>query len=134
VSRILHQRVLAISWTPPIKEHKSVYNTTWLRHYTELLNFVWEIVSQPRHTACCRDTSSSSHISYQSDVVTMQDNELEEWCFTYQFQNRRHFFGASKAILYLSCKGFDDMDVFVQLRKADSSRKILHSYKDLLAL
>lgn len=45
----------------------------------------------------------------------------------YTFQHRSHLVGYYKVILYMSCNDHDDMDVFVQLRKADSAGKTLQN-------
>lgn len=55
------------------------------------------------------------------------DTDTEEIQFVYTFQHRSHLVGYSKVILYMSCNDHDDMDVFVQLRKADSAGKTLQN-------
>ena len=67
-------------------------------------------------------------MSYQSDSPALQmDNDSEELCFEHTFDERSYIIGYSKAILYMSCAEHDDMDVFVQLRKADASGNILQN-------
>ncbi|KAJ5413813.1 hypothetical protein N7509_000440 [Penicillium cosmopolitanum] len=71
---------------------------------------------------------STLMLSYQSDISGMQmDTDTEELQFVYTFQRRSHLIGYSKVVLYMSCNDHDDMDVFVQLRKADSTGKILQN-------
>lgn len=55
------------------------------------------------------------------------DTDPEELQFIHTFDEQTTFIGAAKAILYVSCADHDDMDVFVQLRKADKSGKILQN-------
>jgi len=71
----------------------------------------------------------SATLSYQSDVPSLQeDQDSEELHFKYTFQTRSYLLGSSKAVLYISCDDFDDMDVCTQIRKADKDGKILWSY------
>lgn len=64
----------------------------------------------------------------------MQDDaDSEEIQFKYTFSSRSYLLGAAKSILHVSCGDFHDMDVFVQLRKADITGKILSSYNVPLA-
>jgi uncharacterized protein len=68
-------------------------------------------------------------VSYQSDVDCEQvDNDSEEACFMYKFSKRTYLLGSIKATLFMSCKDADDMDIFLQARKTDSSGKILINY------
>jgi uncharacterized protein len=68
-------------------------------------------------------------VSYQSDVDCKQiDNDLEEATFTYTFSERTYLLGSAKATLFMSCSDADDMDIFLQIRKADSSGKVLLNY------
>ena len=55
------------------------------------------------------------------------DTDSEELSFTYTFANRSYLVGSSRAVIYLSCPDHDDLDVFVQVRKADSSGKQLQN-------
>ncbi|KAH6959628.1 Alpha/Beta hydrolase protein [Ilyonectria sp. MPI-CAGE-AT-0026] len=72
------------------------------------------------------ENPSTGEVSYQSDVVARQmNNDPEEAVFTYTFPERCTLIGPTKAVLYLSCTEFDDMDVFVQIRKADKDGNIL---------
>lgn len=65
-------------------------------------------------------------VSYQSDVPVLEmDADSEEAKFRITFHETTTLIGASKAILYISCPDNDDMDVFVQIRKADKSGKLL---------
>lgn len=73
-------------------------------------------------------STSVNHLSYQSDVAAQQmDEDLEELCFSYTFQRKTTILGCVRAVLYMSTPDHDDMDVFVQLRKADSSGRILQN-------
>lgn len=51
--------------------------------------------------------------------------DSEEVSFTYIFQEPSLVVGSARAKLYMSCKDSDDMDVFIQIRKADQSRQLL---------
>jgi predicted acyl esterase len=53
------------------------------------------------------------------------DDDSEEIQFRVTFTERTTIVGASKATLYVSCPDHDDLDVFVQLRKADNQGTIL---------
>lgn len=68
----------------------------------------------------------SSRLSYQADFVpTQPDGIAEELVFAYQFQQPTWLIGYSKAILYVSADIAQDLDVFVQLRKMNTSGEIL---------
>lgn len=57
---------------------------------------------------------SQSSVSYAS--------ETDEYAsFTYTFPERTTLMGMPKAVLYMSCDDFDDMDIFVLLRKLDAN-------------
>lgn len=67
-------------------------------------------------------------MSYRSDVPSLQiDSDPEELCFEYTFSHRSNLVGYSKAVVYMSCPDADDMDVFVQIRKADVHGNILQN-------
>ncbi|KAL3477027.1 Alpha/Beta hydrolase protein [Aspergillus californicus] len=67
-------------------------------------------------------------LSYQSDTPALQvDNDPEELHFEYSFARQTRLIGYSKAVLYMSCDDFDDMDVFVQLRKASADGTLLQN-------
>lgn len=54
--------------------------------------------------------------------VAQYDSENgEHLAFTYTFPRRTQIVGMPKAILYMSCKELDDMDVFILLRKISAS-------------
>lgn len=53
------------------------------------------------------------------------DDDPEELCFSYTFEQQSFLVGCARAVLYMSCTDHDDMDVFVQLRKADRQGNIL---------
>lgn len=64
--------------------------------------------------------------SYQSDAQALQaDCDPEEIRFEYTFTETSYLVGYSKATLFVSCQEHDDMDVFVQLRKADAKGNLL---------
>ncbi|KAH7079144.1 Alpha/Beta hydrolase protein [Paraphoma chrysanthemicola] len=74
--------------------------------------------------------SSSSVVpgqqSYQSDAKGLFfDADGEELSFTYVFPKQTRLIGTTKAVLYMSCPDYDDLDVFVILRKADKNGKVL---------
>ncbi|CAG7931568.1 unnamed protein product [Penicillium olsonii] len=67
-------------------------------------------------------------VSYQSDAPSLQmDADPEEVCFEYTFTQNTCVLGCARAILHMSCMDSDDMDVFVQLRKADKQGNILQN-------
>ncbi|CAI9629302.1 unnamed protein product [Alternaria burnsii] len=66
--------------------------------------------------------SSSMAKSYQSDIIPQGlDNDSEELIFSIKFEKPTWLVGYSKAVLYLSAESADDLDVFVQLRKLDTT-------------
>ena len=70
-----------------------------------------------------------SFTSYRSDVEAFQaDADTEEVMFRFKFSETTHLLGSAKAILYMSCDDADDMDIFLQLRKQDSSGQVLRYY------
>ncbi|KAK5047451.1 hypothetical protein LTR84_006547 [Exophiala bonariae] len=73
--------------------------------------------------------TDQSFVSYQSDVDAQQvDNDTEELHFRLKIPERTFLIGAVKAVLYLSCDDVDDMDIFLQVRKANKDGLILRSY------
>lgn len=67
--------------------------------------------------------------SYQSDVKSLQmASDTEELSFEYKFTQQSCILGCSRAVLFVSCNESDDMDVFVQLRKADSDGNLLENF------
>lgn len=71
---------------------------------------------------------SAETLSYQSDVRALQvDSDSEELLFEYTFPRKACILGCSRAFLEMSCQDSDDMDVFVQLRKADKNGHILQN-------
>lgn len=73
-------------------------------------------------------SATDRSLSYQSDVPTMQiDAQEEELSFEHTFEHRTYVVGYSKAVLYMSCAESDDMDIFVQLRKADRAGNVLQN-------
>lgn len=80
-------------------------------------------------TMASEPSPDAATVSYQSDVDCEQiDNDTEEACFTYKFSKRTYLLGSTKATLFMSCKDAEDMDIFLQIRKADSSGRVLLSY------
>lgn len=72
---------------------------------------------------------SQEVLSYQSDVDAQQiDNDSEEVDFRLKVPEKTFMIGAVKAVLYLSCDDLEDMDIFLQVRKADKDGNILQSY------
>ncbi|KAM6485617.1 Alpha/Beta hydrolase protein [Trichoderma sp. SZMC 28011] len=70
----------------------------------------------------------STTLSYQSDVKALQmDSDSEELSFDCTLPADSYLVGYSKAVLYMSCPDHDDLDVFVQIRKADSTGKVLQN-------
>ncbi|KAE9366270.1 alpha/beta-hydrolase [Stipitochalara longipes BDJ] len=65
-------------------------------------------------------------LSYQADVAFKQrDNDSSELCFEHIFQKQTYLVGYSRATVYMSTNDSDDMTVFIILRKADKSGRIL---------
>lgn len=70
--------------------------------------------------------TAQTTISYQSDVETVQmDDDDGEIQFIYTFNKRSYLIGSVKVGLSMSCNDADDMDVFLQIRKANTTGKIL---------
>ena len=68
-------------------------------------------------------------VSYHSDADAMQlDDDPEELQFRLKTTEKTFLVGAVKAVLYISCDDLDDMDIFLQVRKADANGKVLRSY------
>ncbi|KAJ5901239.1 alpha/beta-hydrolase [Penicillium tannophilum] len=68
------------------------------------------------------------NISYQADVKSLQmATDTEELSFEYIFPQKACVLGCSRAFLFVSCDESDDMDVFVQLRKADADGNLLEN-------
>jgi predicted acyl esterase len=69
---------------------------------------------------------NSAVVSYKADVPVMQIGaDPEEISFCYTFEGSCTILGCSRAVLYMSTHESDDMDVFVQFRKADKYGKLL---------
>ncbi|KAK4539777.1 hypothetical protein LTR36_010365 [Oleoguttula mirabilis] len=65
---------------------------------------------------------------YQSDFPAQQHGkDSEELCFSYVFAEHSYLLGTSVAELFVSCPDHDDLDIFLQLTKADSTGKQLSS-------
>jgi hypothetical protein len=72
--------------------------------------------------------SSEATASYQSDVKAFQsDGDLEELVFEYTFNSSAYLVGYPKATLYVSFPDHDDGDVYVQVRKASPTGKLLQN-------
>lgn len=73
-----------------------------------------------------KPSSKESEFTYQADVPAQQmDADTEELQFPIVFEKKSYLVGSAKAVLYMSCPSHNDLDVFVQLRKADKSGKLL---------
>lgn len=71
---------------------------------------------------------TSTTISYRGDEYGQQaDNDPEEVSFVHTFEEQATLIGTSKAVLWVSCPEHDDLDIFVQLRKADKAGKVLRN-------
>lgn len=67
--------------------------------------------------------------TYQSDVDSQQlDNDPGELCFKFRIPERVCLVGSLKASLRVSCDELDDMDIFLQVRKANTQGDLLVSY------
>lgn len=85
------------------------------------------VASENRLLIASDDPSGS--ISYQADSDARQvDDDLEELHFRLRMTERTFLIGAVKAVLYMSCEELDDMDIFLQVRKADADGTLLRSY------
>lgn len=72
--------------------------------------------------------SNSQTFPYRSDTRSLQiDADSEELHFSHTFTARSCLVGYSRAVLYVSCADSDDLDIFVQLRKADANGKLLQN-------
>jgi predicted acyl esterase len=70
----------------------------------------------------------NASLTYQADAPAQQvDNDPEELRFEHTFKTTTHIIGYPRAVLYMSCEQADDLDVFVQLRKADRNGKLLQN-------
>ncbi|KAK6436229.1 hypothetical protein LTR95_007572 [Oleoguttula sp. CCFEE 5521] len=70
--------------------------------------------------------SSTGVATYQADLPALQmDADPGELRFSYTFDKQSTILGTSRATLYMSTHDADDMDVFVQLRKADKDGNLL---------
>lgn len=77
-----------------------------------------ELTTQP-------DPDESS-LSYQADSPAQQmDQDTDELCFTHTFAHTCTILGSARAVLHMSTTSHDDMDVHVQIRKADANGTVL---------
>ncbi|KAH0592484.1 hypothetical protein MHUMG1_09755 [Metarhizium humberi] len=73
-------------------------------------------------------SAAETSLSYQSDLPTLEvDAQEEELSFEYTFTRRTYLIGYPRVVLHMSTTDSDDMDVFVSLRKADASGKVLRN-------
>lgn len=73
--------------------------------------------------------SQFGFVSYKSDVISEQlDNDSEELHFKFRIPRRTYLLGSVRAFLRVSCDELDDMDIFLQVRKADTEGNVLMSY------
>lgn len=87
---------------------------------------MWLSVNQALRATPSSD--AAGEVSYQSDVPALQvDNDPEFVEFAHTFTEKSTLMGSARAVLYMSCPDHDDMDVFVILRKADASGKVLRN-------
>ncbi|KAF9890050.1 hypothetical protein FE257_006730 [Aspergillus nanangensis] len=72
-------------------------------------------------------SSETAVTAYTSHTPFMQmDADENEISFSYTFDKPAYLIGSARAKVYMSCPDHNDMDVWVQLRKADASGKLLH--------
>jgi hypothetical protein len=65
-------------------------------------------------------------ICYQADVPTLQmDADSEELCFSYVFDEPCIMLGSARTILFMSTSEHNDIDVHVQVCKANQHGKLL---------
>jgi predicted acyl esterase len=62
--------------------------------------------------------TESASVSYNSET----DDQVG---FTYRFNETTRLVGLPKAVLYMSCPDYDDMDVYVTLEKLDADGKVM---------
>lgn len=71
-------------------------------------------------------TTTPTTLPYQADVPALQtDADEGELRFTYTFPQKTLLAGPSKLVVHLSAELQNDLDVYVQLRKADAAGNIL---------
>jgi uncharacterized protein len=65
-------------------------------------------------------------VTYRADIQASQmGNDDEELQFEYTFDKDTYIVGYSKATLFVVAEDHDDMEIFVQLRKADKDGNLL---------
>jgi predicted acyl esterase len=73
-------------------------------------------------------------LSYQADVPAKQaDSDAGELLFKYTFSQKTMVVGPSKLVVHMSAETQNDLDVYVQLRKADARGTILQNVNMPLA-
>ncbi|KEF51222.1 uncharacterized protein A1O9_12725 [Exophiala aquamarina CBS 119918] len=86
----------------------------------------WRSLRLSSNWKLTEDSPDSGKASYQADIVGQQDGkDQEELSFTFTFPERCTLIGPARATLYVSCAEHDEMDVFVQIRKADKDGNVL---------
>ena len=79
-------------------------------------------------------TADNATLSYQADVPAKQtDSDAGELLFKYTFARKTLLAGPSKLVVHMSAEIQNDLDVYVQLRKADAHGTILQSLNMPLA-
>lgn len=73
-----------------------------------------------------KEQPSQGRLTYKADAPAAQNgNDTEELRFDYTFEKEAYIVGYSTAVLYVVADDHDDMDIFIQLRKADRDGKLL---------
>ncbi|CAK7237813.1 hypothetical protein SBRCBS47491_010158 [Sporothrix bragantina] len=73
-----------------------------------------------------KPTTDGGAVTYKSDVPCLQmGNDDEECAFSCTFDADTYLVGYAKAVLWMAAEDADDMDIFVQLRKADRDGNLL---------
>jgi len=84
--------------------------------------------------AATTTTGNATTLSYQADVPARQaDSDAGELLFRYTFPRKTLLAGPSKLVVHMSAEVQDDLDVYVQLRKADAHGNILRYLNVALA-
>ena len=79
-------------------------------------------------------TTDATTLSYQADVPAKQaDSDAGELVFKHTFAHKTLLAGPSKLVVHMSAEVQDDLDVYVQLRKADAHGTILQNVNMPLA-
>jgi predicted acyl esterase len=71
-------------------------------------------------------STDEATLSNQAHAAAQQmDQDTDELCFTHTFAQPCTLLGSARAVLYMSTDEHDDMDVHVQVRKADANGTVL---------